>query len=460
MLQEQGKTWAESEFAKANLGDKRLTRRLISIANDLAGSPTSSIPQACKTWANTKAAYRFFDNDNVDYQDIFASHEETNKKRIKDYSIILAVQDTTQIDFTNHPATKGLGILSDQEHIGILYHPTLLITPDKVPIGIADHQVWQRPPEDFGKKHSRKMRPVSEKESQKWLNSLEKTAQLQRDNPHCRFINIADREADIFDYFLHGKTLQTDIIVRAAWNRRIEHPDKYLWEHMENVDVLGTYTITVPRKPGQPPRKAVLSLRYKRLSLLPPTHRRSEKDLKPIPVWVVFAHEEDPPDDAEAVSWMLITTMSINSFDEAVTVVQWYTCRWQIEIFFKILKSGCRMESRQLEEAERLKRLLVIYAIVACRVLFLTMVPREMPDIPCDVLLELEEWQALYCFVKKTKKPPPKPPTLREATRMIAQLGGFLGRKSDGHPGPTVIWRGLQRLADIAFAWTLGKHPP
>lgn len=156
---------------------------------------------------------------------------------------------------------------------------------------------------------------------------------------------------------------------------------------------------------------------------------------------------------------MLLTTIPVTSFDDALEKVQWYTCRWQIEIFFKILKSGCRIEDRQLQSGERIQRCLALDAIIAWRVLFLTMVPRNIPNMPCDVLLEIEEWQSLYCFINKTKNPPSKPPTLSEAVRMIAKLGGFLGRKHDGYPGPMVIWRGLQRLSDIAAIWALSRSP-
>ena len=457
--QAQAKNWAEREFGTAELGDQRLNKRLIKIANFFTNNPTLSIPQACGSWKVTKATYRFFDNNRVKEKEIQASHLSATEKRLANQTTVLSIQDTTQLDFTHHPSTKGLGLLSDQSHFGLFYHPTLLLTPKKIPLGILDQQVWIRPPEDFGKKDQRKKRPISEKESQKWLTSLEKTAKLQEKMPSIHFINISDREADVFDLFLESKNLRLDILVRAAWNRRVLHPEKYLWDHMEKVPICGHVTITVPRKKRQPHREAILSIRYDKISLKPPKHRCKEKELKPVTVWAVWAHESDPPDGVEPISWMLLTTIPVHSFEEALEKVQWYTCRWQIEIFFKILKSGCRIEEIQLATAERIKRCLALYAIIAWRVLFLTMVSRNIPKMPCDVLLELEEWQALYCFINQTKTPPSEPPTLMEATRMIARLGGFLGRKHDGHPGPTVIWRGLQRLSDIASAWSLARAP-
>ena len=246
--------------------------------------------------------------------------------------------------------------------------------------------------------------------------------------------------------------------MRAAWDRRLAQADgDHLWEHLAAAARSGELDIHVPRQKGKPARRAVLAVRHRRVSLQPPRSRYREKDLQPVTVWAVYAHEDHPPPGQEAISWMLLTTVPVATFDEATAKIHWYTCRWQIELFFKILKSGCKIEQVQLETAGRLRRCLAIYAVVAWRVMFLTMQARAVPDLPSDVLLALEEWQALYCHHHQTKTPPPQPPTLAVAVRMIGRLGGFIGRKSDGHPGSTVIWRGLQRLQDLAAAWRLWR---
>ena len=175
-------------------------------------------------------------------------------------------------------------------------------------------------------------------------------------------------------------------------------------------------------------------------------------------VAAVFAREETPPAGVEAVSWLLLTTVAVQTLADACERVQWYTCRWLVELYHKVLKSGCQVEERQFADVEPLKRYLALDGIVAWRVLFLTMVGREVPNMSCTAILAAYEWQALYCFTYKTSVPPTEPPSLRQATRWIAQLGGFLGRKGDGEPGVTVVWRGLQRLHDIAAAWLL-FHP-
>lgn len=441
------------------MGDRRLSQRLVILASQLAADPAASIPKACGPWGQSKAAYRFFDNDKVNEDDLLAPHYQRTTERLKEYPVVLAVQDTTQIDFTSHPGTTGLGIMNDPEHQGLFYHPTLMVSPEKTPLGLAHHLVWERPQGDFGKRQRRRSRPVAAKESQKWLASLEATAGLQAKLPHVRLVSVADREADVFDFFTKAQELGLQLLVRAAWNRRVPHPEKYLWDFLKNVPPSCHLTIEVPRRPGKAPRSATLAVRFSPVSLLPPKHRRGDPALEPVSLWAVYAQEEDPPPGEAAISWLLLTSIPVTSVPQALEKLQWYTCRWQIELFFKILKSGCRIEQRQLETAARLRRCLAVYAVVAWRILYLTMESRRVPHLSCEALLTPEEWQALCCFSQRTPQPPEKPPTLLEATRMIAQLGGFLGRTRDGFPGPATLWQGMQRLADIVVAWRLGRSP-
>jgi hypothetical protein len=441
------------------LGDRRLSQRLVILASQLAADPSASIPKACGPWGQSKAAYRFFDNDKVNEDDLLAPHYQSTKERLKEQPVVLAVQDTTQIDFTSHPGTTGLGILNDQEHQGLFYHPTLMVSPEKTPLGLAHHLVWERPKGDFGKRHRRRSRPIAAKESQKWLASLEATAGLQAKLPQVRLVSVADREADVFDFFTKAQELGLQLLVRAAWNRRVPQPEKYLWDFLENVPPSSHLTIEVPRRPGKAPRSATLAVRFSPVSLLPPKYRRGDPALEPVSLWAVYAQEEDPPPGEAAISWLLLTSIPVTSVAQALEKLQWYTCRWQIELFFKILKSGCRIEQRQLETAARLRRCLAVYAVVAWRILYLTMESRRVPHLSCEALLTPEEWQALCCFSQRTPQPPEKPPTLLEATRMIAQLGGFLGRSRDGFPGPATLWQGMQRLGDIVVAWRLGRSP-
>ena len=457
----EAQNWEEQEFGNADLGDYRRTRRLIQLAGQRGSQPHASFSQSCGDDAATKAAYRFYENESIQPTAILSSHYETTQTRMSQESIVLAVQDTTQLNYTHHPATKGLGPLQTKKQKGLLMHTTLAVTPERVPLGIINQQTWVRSAKDFGKKHQRKKRPISEKESQKWLTSLEATHKLQQELPQTRIVSVGDREADIYDLFALSEQLGQSLLVRAAWNRRVDHPENYLWSFMESQPVAGTLTVTVPRKGKQPSRQAELTVRFCQVTIHPPRSRSSE-GLKPVTLWGILACEEHPPEGikpTEAISWLLLTKEPVNTFQDACEKLQWYTCRWLIEIYHKVLKSGCRAEERQFDEAENIQRYLALDSVVSWRVLYLTMIGRQMPDLPCSAILEAHEWQALYCFIHKTSTPPDKPPSLRQATRWIGKLGGFMGRKGDGEPGATVLWRGLQRLYDISETWLIFHLP-
>ena len=454
-------SWAEQEFGNADLGDHRRTQRLIQIAEQRGSQPNASITQSCGDSAAAKAAYRFYENEAICITAILCSHQQATQTRMSQESVVLAVQDTTQLDYTHHPATEGLGTLHSKKQQGMLVHTTFAVTPERVPLGIMHQQIWTRPVEDFGKKHKRKQLPIEEKESQKWLTSLAATSHMHKELPQTKVVSVGDREADVYELFALSDALSQDMLVRASWNRKVDHPENYLWSFLESQPVAGQLTITVPRKGKQPARQAELSIRYAKVTLHPPWRPKPVK-LAPITLWAVLAHEDDPPEGVEenlAVSWLLLGSMCLNSFQDACQWIQWYTCRWLIEIFHKILKSGCRVEERQFSTAENIKRYLAVDDVVAWRVLYLTMVGRETPDMPCTAIFEVHEWQALYCFIHKINTPPDEPPTLKQVTRWIAQLGGFLGRKSDGDPGVTVLWRGLQRHHDIVGSWLIFHLP-
>lgn len=450
-------SWAETEFGESDLGDPRRTRRLIKIAEARAERPSVSLPQCFPTAAELKGAYEFCENHLIDPGDILRGHIQATARRVAAVPLALALQDTTEMDYTHHPATTGLGILNDTQHRGMLVHTTLGVTPQRVPLGLIDQQVIYREAEEFGKRHRRRQRPISEKESRKWLNSLEATAEIQVQCPQTRIVSVGDREADIFDLFLASQELRQDVLVRAAWNRRLEHPDQYLWETLEAQPEAGQRTLTVPRKGKQAARTASLSVRHARITLRPPRWRAQER-LPTVTVFAVLAREEHPPAGIPAIEWLLLSTVPVTDFDAACERVEWYACRWMIELYHKVLKSGCRIEERQFENAEPIERYLAIDSVVAWRVLGLTFQSREMPDLSGEAFLEPDEWKALFCYTQRRKTPPPKPPTLKDAALWIAKLGGFLGRKRDGPPGITVMWRGLERLADITLCWQILNH--
>jgi hypothetical protein len=450
--------WAANEFSEVELGDKRRKKRLIRLAEQRSENPNGSISASCGDKAGTKAAYRFLDNEAVGAEAILESHYQASVERASQESVVLAVQDTTEVNYTTHPEAQGLGYLQGLTIRGLLMHSTMLVTPQRVPLGLIDQQVWARSDAEFQvDRENRKALPTEVKESQKWLVSLEATAHFQQRLGHTRLINVGDSEADIFDLFRKARQLGQDILIRATTNRLVDHTEHSLRNFLRHQPVAGELLLQVQRHGTQPARKAQLEIRFAQVSIRAP-QRRKKENLPSVQLWAVFAQEVHAPAGVEAIDWLLLTTIPVDTFDQALTCMTWYSCRWVIETYHKVLKSGCRIEERQFGDTENLQRYLAVDAIVAWRVLYLTMIGRDQPDLPCSVILATHEWQALFCFIHHTRQPPQTPPSLREATRWIAQLGGFLGRKSDGSPGPMTVWRGLQRLSDIADAWLVFRH--
>jgi hypothetical protein len=451
-------SWAEEEFGEADLGDVRRTARLIQLATVLGAQPSASLPDATDDPATLKAAYRFFDNDYVRAEAMLASHVQSTTRRMQLVPLVLALQDTTYLDWTDHPTTTGLGPLAPPSRQGLLAHTTLAITPERVPLGLLQQQVWAREP-DVRRNQDHKQRPIDDKESQKWLRSVEALIAAHRDCPTTQFVSVGDREADVYDLFLLERPVGVDLLIRAAQDRKAEQEEKYLWAAMATAPVAATVTVHLGARAGQVARNATVRVRWRQVTLRPPNSRAKDK-LPNITVWAVWAIEPNPAPGVEAVEWLLLTTVPITSTDEALERLAWYAARWGIEVWHKVLKSGCAIEARQLETAARLKRCLTLYSVIAWRILYATMLARAVPDAACTVLLEADEWQGLYCRIHRVAIPPARPPTLRQAVRWIAQLGGFLGRKRDGEPGVIVLWKGFQHLVDIAAMYRIMRPAP
>jgi hypothetical protein len=448
--------WAITEFEAAELGDARRTRRLIQLATALSDQPGASLPDACADPASLKAAYRFFDNDAVGPEPILASHVRATGRRLAAVPLVLAVNDTTLLDWTQHPATAGLGPLATKRHQGLLAHSTLAFTPDRVPLGLLGQAVWARDPATYGRAPDRPDRPIEAKESVKWLHSLAAVNAAAAACPGTRFVQVGDAEADVYDLFLAERAATVDLLVRAGQDRRVAAAERYLWTALRQAPVASRVEVALPRQGERPARRVTLAVRWRAVTLRPPRKRAGEQ-LPPVPLWAVLATELAPPAGEQPIAWLLLTTAPVATAAEAEERLGWYACRWGIEVWHKILKSGCRIEARQLATADRLERCLTVYSVIAWRVLWAVVLARAAPDLPCTALLEADEWQALWCAIHRDPQPPRQPPPLREAVRWIGRLGGHPGRTRDGEPGVTVLWKGLQHLADLATMYRIMK---
>lgn len=446
--------WAEEEFSGAQLGDNRRVDRLITIARDFYARPTANIPQACGSRAKTKAAYRFLENSENIMEKIHKSHYEATVNRIRKEKVVLAVQDTTTLNYSTHPATENLGLIGYRENggIGLIVHDTVAFNVDGTPLGIIDVQCWARDPAEFGKKHLRKQYEIEQKESYKWLKSFKATEEAQRHCAETTLISVGDREADIYEFFhlVLSKPGGPKLLVRAEHNRLLACGQGKLYEHISAQEPAGIQVVHVPRKKKQPAREAELEIRFAEVKLQSP---RDKKELGELSVFAIIAEEIDVPEGVEGLRWILLSTCEVKTFEQAIEKLRWYCIRWGIEIYHRTLKSGCKIEQRQLGSADRIETCLAIDMVVAWRIYHLTKLGREVPDMPCTVFFEDAEWKALVAYKTQNPVPPEKPPTLREAIHMVASLGGFLGRKSDGDPGAQTLWLGLQRLDDITEMW-------
>jgi hypothetical protein len=451
-------TWQQEEFGGVALGDERLVRRLHTIAGDFFARPTMNIPQACGSRAKVKAVYRFLDHPRVHLDSVLSGHYRATGRRAAAYPVVLAVQDTTELNYSTHRACEMLGPVGDRQSqaVGLWVHDTMVYNLEGTPLGLIDVQCWARDPEDRGKSQRRYELPIGQKESGKWLVSYGAAARLQAECAGTMVVSVGDREADLYELFVEARALegQAQVLVRATRERKLEGEDQAedrdLWAYVRGLPVEGGVELKVPRRGACSARTAALEIRFAAVELKAP---KRKPGLGSVRLWAIAAEEVGAPAGVEPIRWYLLTTLPVESLEQAVEKLRWYALRFQIEVYHRTLKSGCKIEERQLGHADRIEACLGIDLVVAWRIAHLTKLGREVPEVPCTVYFEEAQWQALVVFV--TERPPPaQPPTLREAVRMVAtRLGGFLGRKSDGEPGAQCLWRGLQRLDDITQMW-------
>jgi hypothetical protein len=417
------------EFSGAALGDLRLTKRLIRLVDDLSAHPTKSIPLACGGLAETKAAYRLLDNPAVDWRGLLEAHGEPTIGRMAREARVLCVQDTTELDFTSQPGITGLGRLSYERQHGMYLHPTLAVSESGVALGVLDAWMWARKPKG----------EVDIRESRRWTEGYERIAELAADLPDTRLVYVADRESDLRELLDCAAELgyPADYLIRAQHDRVLAEGGK-LRAQVETQSALGEVEFTVPAAPGRQARTVVQSVRAARVKLA-----RYGGDTREITV--ILAREETPPPDEKPIEWLLLTNERMATLDEAVLRIAWYRRRWLMEIFFRIVKSGCRVEALQLATVDRLERALVIYLVIAWRILYLMTLGRDCPHLPCEVAFTPEEWHAAWLIAKR-QPPPATPPTLGDMIRLVAGFGGFLGRRGDGPPGPKALWEGMLKL--------------
>jgi Transposase DNA-binding/Transposase Tn5 dimerisation domain len=439
--------WADAELAGGKFRDKRLSDRMVQIAEDFSKNPTFPINQASEDAASTKAAYRFFSNPKAKVEKILEPHIEQTLKRMQNHSVVLAIQDTTSLKYHSHKNTEGLGEISkkgDTSVQGLFMHSVECVTPTGLPLGFIDQIIWARPNEEKLSKKLKKTRVMEEKESIRWIQCLRNTAELTKSNS-AKVVTVCDREADIYDFFFEAKTLEQDVLVRCFHNREINDDGIEIWQYVNELPTSGRTEVEVKKTQKREARTARLNVKYGIIEIHPP---ETSSHTEIFSLSVVYVKEMYPPVGVEPLEWLLLTTLPVNSFEDASEKVAWYKTRWSIELFHRLLKSGLKVEECRLDEGVRLMRFLTLMTIVAWRMLWMTYVQRTSPDAPATTVLSETELKVLYYVTHKTKLPQ-KTPSLRDAIHWIARKGGFLDRKGDGEPGMITLWRGWNRLIDM-----------
>jgi IS4 transposase len=452
----------KEEFGTVNLGDKRRNWRLRALAGRLAASPALSVGEACGSWAETMAAYRLVQTEAVTPRKILAAHQEATLARAKGRGSLLLIQDTTEFDFSAFKTMRGTGPLSELDRRGFFVHNRLLVTENEgLVLGHCGAQIWAREDQDHGKRARRKIRPIEEKESWRWLQGYRQACGLARCLPGQEVIMVADREGDIYEIYEAAQRLlehkpqgpRAELIVRASVNRALSD-GPLLFDTVRQAPLLGTCTLeikaTVQEKKGpggtrhkvvRQARTARLEVRSTRVRLRGP--HRPGGALADLELTAVVAREINVPEGQDPVEWILLSTLPVEDFAAAKRLLDAYRLRWLIEEFYRIVKTGCRVEKLSFAEAASVQVLLALYLVVAWRILFLRQLSRSAPALPASCFFSELEWR-MACIMNR--KPADRAPPLNQMVILIAKLGGYFGRANDPAPGAQVIWRGLVKL--------------
>jgi IS4 transposase len=463
-------SWIETELSSANFNELRLNKRFKILAKELSQQPSLPINQASSDWAAAKAAYRFFQNAKVDYQKIIHPHILNTALRIQGHERVVVIQDSSCLDFSKHHKTSGLGMMhkfSDGDELkGLMLHATLALTEKGLPLGLLSEKMWAREKQTV-KGHDHVKLPMKEKESFRWIEGLRDANALIPEA--TEMIMVCDREADIYELFEEAIDLNAGLVVRLNHDRVLEDEEI---EGLRIYDRLGLeksffkIKVDIPSSGKRFSRTVELEVRFSKVTLasrphgikVPQTAHRSDLDL-----WVVDLREKYPANGEDALVWTLISTLEINDKKTALEIMHYYKMRWTIELYFKTLKTGCNIESCRMNNARKLMSYISLQSIFAWRLLWMTFLNRNCPELSCETVLTENEWKTLWLKKNRRKiksgelkpEPPKTPPTVYEAIRWIAMLGGFLGRTNDGEPGMITIWRGWLQLLSAVEVYDL-----
>lgn len=465
--------WAIEQFGNLQLGDKRRTTRAVKVAAAMAADPSGSIPQQNKKWKNTKGAYRLFNAVEATFDAMLTPHWQLTRAKAAECAVVLMIQDTTELDYTSHPGCEGMGRFGSgprwESGLGMLLHNVLAIEPlgnsEARVLGLAWNKLWRRTNAAPAKRPTQKQLRQQGSESDRWIEAAQAIGAAP---PGSRVVHVGDREADMFRLFECCQSLQNvSFLVRATKLNRAtitgharelcqlkakDRPGTTLRQIAESMPTLGSKQIWIGPRGGQAGRWANCAVSGGAVTTYSAwNHSRSATPLR---CWVVRVVETDPPPGTQPVEWILLTNEPVNNLQDALRLSEWYSLRWMVEQYHQCLKSGCKVEARQLEHVDRLDPLIAMCCVLAVRLLQLKNDTRLMPQLPAIEHVPKESVRTLAKMMKVTAESI----TLRTFTHEVAKLGGFLGRKSDGEPGWLTLWRGWHELDLITIGAALGQE--
>lgn len=462
-----GATWIDEEFATLDLGDKRRDRRARIILDQLA-QIAESPPDACKDKAALEATYRFANNPHAAPEVMLQTHNEASIARTREHSSVVLVQDTSVVDLTKpRRQVKDAGPLESNDKFGCFIHPLYAISEAGLPLGLIDQVIWKRSHAHTElsraeKERRRKEMVFEEKESRRWLEMHQSGEQIARANPHTHYIGVADSEADVHEIYDDSRELPPnyDVVIRACQNRALvrksetdpANVDEALAAAEFRFDSQAEVSERKPkiagetrcRRKARAARTAKISIRATEVTLR--RQPRPGGSLPEVKLNVVEAVETDPPTNEEPIRWVLFTTLPISSSKEIQRVIELYGLRWQIELYFKTLKSGLSIEKLKYEQFDRYLTALALSMIAGWRVEQLKGAARIDAEANCEKYFDAEEWKAVYLVRNQGEPLPPEPPSVSEFVLSVAQLGGYLNKKGQGPPGSKTLWRGLRKM--------------
>lgn len=459
--------WWEAIFGNCALGDKRLTRRLIKIGHQLSKTQDMSLSKSCEgKGALIEGSYRFVRNDRVSALQIGQGGYDVTGYLAQEVPLLLAIEDSTTLSYT-HSACEELGFTGNNKRAkkkGYIVHSTMLIDAEKEKtLGLIAQERWCRDKDSFGKRTKRTKTHYEDKESYKWeKNSHELERRLG--SKLADTISVCDREADIYEYIQYKLAHNQRFVVRASYDRKLKDTIEDLFEHVGNEETLGVYTIEVAQKAVRKKRSVELEIKAKKVTFKPPKRRAdAPTKLQPVTLNVIIAREKNPSTE-QVLEWVLLTTESISSLNEARKITRYYELRWRIEDFHKAWKSGSGVEKLRMQYSDNLEKMIVILSFLAIRLLQLKeyfepelLTPDEHDVcVSCEELLTEIEWKILWKTVEK-KELPLTPPTAAWAYQAIAKLGGWSNSKRTGKASWASIWEGWYRLTERVEGFLLAQ---